>query len=843
MNTSSFFIHKTLFIVCTVLLFGLPLATFASFGDSTNYVGQLKYGDGLDKLSAYFDFPEDITADGAGNFYIADTYNGVIRKIDSSGNVSTAVGQGGYGDVNGSGSSSTFAHPGGVAVDSSGNIYIADSGNGKIKKYNGNRVTTLASDLERPEGIFVRNNTVYFLDYSAGRLYSMNTNGGNFKLITSDLNKPKKLYVRTTDNYAYITNAGDYTVVRVKLDGGFASIIAGTSGASGKNNGACLISGFKNLWGLTVIEGSSLDEDDIYVTDGTGDPGNLVDRDIFIQNTADAGKVRVIDINGSNVPESTEDTESISTEAVTSSEVPQLQDSNCETYLYAKDNDNFAINYPNSITRYGDYVYVAITGISKIAKMKIGDSTDISVWAGKNRFHNRNGLNGLPGRPKDLALTQNKSKLYFSENNQIRYITTQQRRVKRLVGNTIDNYQKHDDKGWKGNEGRFSDPLALTLSKNEKKLYVVDRNNNRIREVNIAQRKVYYLTGAGEVNVGGGADNGYNEGRACANVFETGRSRCAYFTRPAGIALDPSGKYVYVADTGNEVIRRVQVRGANKGKTKFIAGKVGSTGFKNGSGESARFNVPISLTIDSAGDYLYVADRNNHAIRKVRISDGRVTTLVGDPSTQGYLDGRLSDAQLNLPVEVYYNKGNIYFSEAGTHMVRVVDMADEAVKLVAGDGSRGYSNGDRDNAQFDNPVGMVRKGNNILLADSQNDLIRKIDLGDGETIPYTDPGPGVTSVSPQSNKVAGSTSDTKALQVFGGEFRNGAVAYFGPFQANATYVNSDSELSVVIPFGKMDPGYYQIKVVNSDGQSGYLSRGYSISDNNGSVPVTDYWAD
>ncbi|MDP3970835.1 MAG: hypothetical protein Q8P90_03980 [bacterium] len=819
---------KYLFII--TFLIALPFVVTASFGDSTTYVGKLKAGDGEFRTDANFDFPEDITVDSNGNFYLADTFNNVIRKIDTNGTVSTAVGAGGYGDLNSTGAKTRFSHPGGVAVDDSGNVYIADSGNGKIKKYNGSKTTTLKSGLGRPEGIFYRGGKIYFTDYETGRLYSMNTNGGGEQTITSSLNGPKKIYVRTDGKYAYVTNALDYTVVRIKIDGGYTSVIAGMSGTSGKTNGACLASSFKNLWGITIMEGASLDEDDIYITDGTGDPGNIVDRDTFIQNTADAGKVRVIDLNGSDVPEGAVESQS------------SLASTVCETYLLLKDSDDFAVNYPNSITSYNDYLYVAITGISNVSKLSPTDFTDVEIWAGKDRFHNKNGLNGLPGRPKDIVITRDKSKIYYSENNQIKKIITNRKRIKHVVGNTVDNYQKNDDKGWAKTNGRFSDALSIALSKNERKLFVVDRNNNRIREVDIASRTVYYLTGAGEVNSGGGTSNGYQEGTSCANQFENGVVGCAYFSRPGGIVVDRDGKYGYVVDTGNHVVRRVTLRGKNKGKTKLIAGNPGQRGFKNGTRKKSRFNVPISITIDSKSKNLYIADRNNHAIRKVRIRDGKVTTLVGDPDKAGYLDGKFSDAILNLPVEVYYNKGNVYFSEAGTHMVRVADRSVRAVKLVAGDGNRGYSNGDRDNTQFDNPVGIVRKGNNLLVADSQNDLIRKLDLGNGMDIPYTDPVAEVTSISPASNKLSDTYTDTKALQVFGNKFRHGAIAYFGIHKANQTYVNSENEISVVIPFGHLEPGYYQIRVENTDGQSGYLLRGYSVSDESGNVPEVDHWA-
>lgn len=812
----------TLFSLFTISYLLFPAPSLAAFGDTTTYVGQLKYGDGRYRTDAYFDFPEDIVSDGAGSFYLADTFNGVIRKINASGIVSTVVGAGGYGDTTGSGSTAKFALPAAVGLDSNDNVYIADTGNGKIKKFSSGTVTTIAGDFEQPEGLVVRNDKVYVTDYSADTLTVMNTDGSSRRTITSSLSGPKKLYVRTSADYAYVANSKDYTIVRVNLSSGSVAVIAGEAGEAGKNNGACTSSHFKNLWGLTVVEGNSLSEDDLYVTDGTGDPGNISNHNLSIQNTADAGKIRVVDIDGSDVPEDLgNDEEDDDGDIIVTANT-------CTTYLALKDSNAFAFNYPNSLTRYGNNLYIAVTGISEIVRLSLSDFSDVENFAGRDRFHNRNGSSGLPGRPKDIVMTADRKTIYYTENNKVKYISTKDHKIHKLVGNTVDNYQANDDRAYVGAEGRFSDTLSLDLSPDGATLYVIDRNNNRIREVNVDDRSVSYLTGAGDTNVGGGADNGYQEGNACPNQFGQSRKNCAYFTRPGGIVVDSNGKYAYVVDTGNEVIRRVTLFGSQKGETKLIAGSPQESGFKDGTRTSAQFNVPISVTIDNGDNYLYVADRDNNAIRKVRISDGKVTTLVGSPSREGYLDSKFSEAYLNLPVEVYYNRGDIYFSEAGTHMVRVADVGDDVVKLVAGDGNRGYSNGDRDNTQFDNPVGLVRKGNNLLVVDSLNDLIRKIDLGDGDTIPYTESAPTISAVTPSSNTVASSSGETKALRINGSGFRYGATVLFGDYEANITYVNSTTEISVVIPFGHMPRGTYTVTVENSDGQQGSKSSAYQI---------------
>ena len=114
----SFFILLVLF---SGVLFMVPLLGQAAYGDAATFVGKIYDGDGGQALNAYFDFPEDITVDNSGNFYLADTYNNVVRKIAANGKVSTVAGSGSYGDKTGSASQAEFALLKGVAVDDSGN--------------------------------------------------------------------------------------------------------------------------------------------------------------------------------------------------------------------------------------------------------------------------------------------------------------------------------------------------------------------------------------------------------------------------------------------------------------------------------------------------------------------------------------------------------------------------------------------------------------------------------------------------------------------------------------------------------------------------------------------------
>ncbi len=778
-------------IIFTLLLaFFMPVAAFATYGDTTTAVGQLYYGDGEKAKNAGFDFPEGLSFGPSGNMFIADTYNHVIRKINTNNIVSTIVGTGGYGDGTGDANFAELAEP--SDVDSDGNnVIIADTANGKIKKLSNGQVYTLVEGLDEPRGVAIDGNTVYFTETGTDSLKKVSINGGDVTTITSSLHGPKKLDIY--GNYAYVADSENYNLVKVKLDGGHTTIIAGMSKA-GNRTGKCSRTKFRNLWGVAVK-----DKDTIYVSDGTG---NIMDDSTSGRGTGFAIKIDLSD--------------------------------GCNTEVFASDEDMVSLNFPNGMDIKGNYLYVASTGIGVIAKYDLATAL-YEQFAGDSRFGSKGGVNALLGRPKTMAQhPKKKNKLYFTDNNKIRLYKTKKGSVNFVAGNVVDNYAADDDKMYFGKKARFSDPRGLAFSKKGKWLYVADRNNNRIRKVNTRTRKVGYLTGAGETNVIGGQDNGYKEGNACANQFNTGKKNCAYFNRPTGLVKDPKKKILYVADTDNHVIRKVYIK---TGRTKLVAGNPTNAGFTDGIKKKAKFDTPYGLSISKSGKVLYVADRNNHAIRKVRIRDGKTTTLAGT-GDNGYQDGLFENAQFSYPTAVDYKDRNLYVSEVGSQMIRVMDLETDVVKLVSGSGYKGFRNGDKDDAKYYNPGGMVARKNNLYIADELNDLIRKVTIR-GEA-PYTDPAPTVASMSPQSLKYSDYPSGTAMVNVYGAEFRHGVKAYLGGYELT-TYVQSDSSLAVEVPIGEMAAGYYELKVMNNDGQEYKLQRAFSAQEYSGNIPVIDYW--
>ena len=194
-------------------------------------------------------------------------------------------------------------------------------------------------------------------------------------------------------------------------------------------------------------------------------------------------------------------------------------------------------------------------------------------------------------------------------------------------------------------------------------------------------------------------------GTAPGNADGTGPS--AQFLNPGSVAVDGLGN-IYVADSGNSTIRRVTPSGV----VTTFAGSPGNTGGADGTGSFARFNGPQGVAVDNAGN-VYVADTGNNTVRKIS-PGGAVTTFVSRAAGLKGPQGLAVDAT-----------GNVYVADTGNDAIRKVTPAG-VVGSLAGDGS-GWADGAGAQAQFNQPWGVaVDSANNVYVADSGNDTIRKI---------------------------------------------------------------------------------------------------------------------
>jgi len=253
-----------------------------------------------------------------------------------------------------------------------------------------------------------------------------------------------------------------------------------------------------------------------------------------------------------------------------------------------------------------------------------------------------------------------------------------------------------------GSGARFRYPQAVALDA-AGEIYVADTGNNTIRRVSPSG---VVTTLAGLARRVGSAD---------------GQGSAARFNYPCGVAVDSAGN-IYVAELYNSTIRKVTPAGA----VTTLAGQTGVFGCADGKGGAAKFDGPISITVDAADD-VYVADFFNNAIRKVTAT-GVVTTLAGQRTYQtGSADGKGSGAQFYHPCGLTVDStGNVYVADTENQTIRQVTPDGTVVTLAGLAGQTGNADGAGREARFNHPFSITTDpAGNLYVADLGNAAIRK----------------------------------------------------------------------------------------------------------------------
>lgn len=190
---------------------------------------------------------------------------------------------------------------------------------------------------------------------------------------------------------------------------------------------------------------------------------------------------------------------------------------------------------------------------------------------------------------------------------------------------------------------------------------------------------------------------------------------------PRGIAVDGAGN-IFVADHDMHVIRRIDTNGT----IRTFAGSPGQPGSEDGVGIDARFNAPAGIAMDGTG-VVYVADSGNHTIRKITPS-GIVTTFAGSPGMKGSVDGKGSAARFDLPLGVALDRaGNLIVADSLNRTIRHITPAGVVTTYAGVPGKRGTKDGPLREALFESPSAVaVDKEGNIFVADTFANTVRKI---------------------------------------------------------------------------------------------------------------------
>jgi len=360
---------------------------------------------------------------------------------------------------------------------------------------------------------------------------------------------------------------------------------------------------------------------------------------------------------------------------------------------------------PYGITTNGTDLYVADTYNHTIRKIDIA-SGNVSTFAGVAGASGTNdGIGAIARFKNPRGITMDATYLYVADTNNYTI-----RKIDLLTANVITIAGTAGLSGPTdgiGTAARFKTPSGITTD-GAGLLYVADTGNHTIRQVVVSSKAVTTIAGAAGVI-------GSNDGLGTA----------ARFKNPSGITTD--GTYLYIVDKQNQTIRQMLI---STGYVSTLAGFAGLYGSTDGVGSNARFYLPDYLTTD--GTNLYVVDTYNNSIRKIIIAGADVSTYAGAPQLTGSSDGVGANARFLTPMGVTNDGTNLYVADYNNHTIRKIDIATGSVSTFAGTaGVVGTANGIGAAASFYNPWGITSDGINLYVADTNNNTIRQINIASG----------------------------------------------------------------------------------------------------------------
>jgi thiol-disulfide isomerase/thioredoxin len=195
---------------------------------------------------------------------------------------------------------------------------------------------------------------------------------------------------------------------------------------------------------------------------------------------------------------------------------------------------------------------------------------------------------------------------------------------------------------------------------------------------------------------------------------------------PGKLLADQEGDCLYIADSGHHRL----VVTTLSGEVKQIIG-AGAAGLKDGNFSEAQFSSPQGMALDRENQLLYVADTENHALRRVNLQEQKVETIAGtgEQSHQMSPHGGFGlETALNSPWDLEKIAGFLFVAMAGPHQIWAMDLENSMISTYAGTGVEACIDGSLDEAAFAQPSGITTNGEELYIADSEGSTIRAIDL-------------------------------------------------------------------------------------------------------------------
>jgi hypothetical protein len=318
-------------------------------------------------------------------------------------------------------------------------------------------------------------------------------------------------------------------------------------------------------------------------------------------------------------------------------------------------------------------------------------------------------------------------------NNEIDYVNPNTGIIKVLAGNGT-----YGDVDGPALSAEFADPRGLALDVPLNLLFIADRDNNTIRELNLATGMVSTVAGTGTFGNGG------------SDIPATS----AALASPTAVAVGPSGLNLYIADTFNNEVREVNL---TTGIITTIAG-TGTAGFAGDGGPatSAELYDPSGLAVASGGN-VFISDSDNEVVREVTASTGIINTIAGTPQTLGDSgdNGPAKSAELATPYGLALNSAGtlLYVADRDNNAIREVNLTTGIITTIAGNGAFGPTGngGPATAAALSSPRSVaVDAAGDVFIADTLGNEIRMVVGGQGTAAvtvtPFAAIAPGRTTV-------------------------------------------------------------------------------------------------
>jgi trimeric autotransporter adhesin len=672
-------------------------------------------GNGGAATNAELGLPDGVAVDSAGNFYIADASDAVIWKVTAATGIITVVagnGTSGFNGNNGVATSAELGFPQGVAVDSAGNLYIADNFDAVIWK-----VTAATGIITVVAG----NGTQGFA-----------LNGNNGPATSAELGSPDGVAVDSVGNL-YIADNGIEVIWKVTAATGTITVVAGngTPGFSG-NNGPATSAALGSPTGVAVDSAGNF-----YIADLADDLVWKVFATIPPFPTTAIGSTSVVQ----NVFLQLNPAQTITSITATPSQGGKQEYAagtitGCTVGGTTSNPTGTICTVPLTFqpayagNRSVPLQVVTSTGTFSFGLNGIGTGPQVALVPGtivSAAGNGTEGFSGSGGAPTSAELNlpvgaavDSAGDIFIADalNNVVWKVSAATGTITTIAGNGMSGFSGD---GGAATSAELNTPSGVAVD-SAGNLYIADAGNNRIR-----------IVSAGTITtIAGNGTSGFSG--------DGGAATSAELNDATGVAVDSAGD-LYIADVGNQ---RVRIVSAATGTITTIAGN-GTSGFSGdtGAATSAELNNPNGVTVDSAGN-LYIADSGNQRIRVVSAATGLITTIAGD-GTGGFSgdNGAATSAELNNPDSVAVDgAGDIYIADTLNNRIRMVSAATGTITTIAGNGTLGSSgnNGAATGAELHTPISVALDSvGNLYIADSLNFVVREVEVTMPATLTFLTP--------------------------------------------------------------------------------------------------------